>query len=55
MVLRIIAFELVVRVSVKYANNTCDGSSTCEKAVLRFQIRLRDMIINSICLTLMEH
>ena len=28
-VLKIIAFELVAGVSVKYAKNTCDGPSTC--------------------------
>ena len=29
MVLKIIAFELVPGVSVKYDCNTCDGTSTC--------------------------
>ena len=55
MVLKIISFEAVVGVSVSYHKNTCDRLSTCLKAVLTFQIELRDMIERSICLILMEH
>ena len=52
---KIIPFELVAWVSPNYEKTTCDGRPPCSKAVLRFQIRLRDMIHNSICLLLMEH
>ena len=54
MVLKIISFETVVGVSINYHKNTCDRLSTCLKAVLTFQIELRDMIERSICLILME-
>ena len=55
MVLKIIVFELVTGISVSYGKNTCDRSSTCYKAVLKFEIQLSDMIHNSICLILIEH
>ena len=54
MVLKIIAFEFVVGGSLNYEKNTCDGPSTCQKSVLRIQIRLRGVIHNSISLILME-
>ena len=54
-VLRKIAFEFVVVVPVNYDKNACDGLSTCKKAVIRFQTRLRVMIQNSFYLILMEH
>ena len=53
-VLKIIAFELVAGVSANYDKNTSDGPWTCYKAVLRFQIWVRHMIRNLICLILME-
>ena len=55
MVLKIIALEFVAGVSVNYHKNTCDRPSTSQKNVLTFQIQLRDMIHNSICLILTEH
>ena len=54
-VLRLIAVELVAGVSLNYDKNACEQPSTCKKASLRFQILLRDMIHNSICLILMEN
>ena len=55
MVLNIIAFELVARVSVNYDKNAWERPSRCEKLVLRFYIPLRVMIHNSVFLILMEH
>ena len=54
-VFKIIAFELKALISFNYDKNTCEGPSTCEKAVLRFQIPIRDIIHKSICFILMEH
>ena len=55
MVFNINLFEVVVGVSVNYDKNTCDRLSTCQKAVLRFRIQLKDMTQKSICLILMEN
>ena len=54
LVSEIIAVELVAGISLNYVENTCDWPSTCYKMVVRFQIQLRVMINNSICLILME-
>ena len=55
MVLKRISFQLAAAVSVNYDKNRCESLPTCSKAVLRFQIQLRDMIHNSICFILMGH
>ena len=55
MVLKIIGFELVAGVSLNYEKNICDRSSMFEKAILRFEMQLRDIIHYSNCLILMEH
>ena len=54
-VFKIISFEVKVLISVNYEKNACEQWSQCEKAVLRFQIQLRDIIHNSICLMIIEH
>ena len=54
LVLKINALELVARLSLYYDKNKCARPSTCYKTLLAFQIRLRDMIHNSLCLILME-
>ena len=54
MVLKIITFELIAGVPLKDEKKACEWSSTCETAVLRFEIALRDIIQNSLCLILME-
>ena len=52
MVLKIIEFQLVVGASVNYEQRTCDRLPTYEKAVLRFEIPLKNITHNSICLIL---
>ena len=54
LVSEIIAVEVVAGISLNYDKSTCDRSSTCYKAVQRFQIRLKAMIHNSVCLILIE-
>ena len=51
----LIAIKVAAGGFVNYDKNTCDGLSACQKTISRFQIRLRDMIHNSISLTLMEN
>ena len=51
----IIAFEPVERISLIYDESTCDLHSTFYQAVLGFQIWLREMFSDSICLRLMEN
>ena len=53
LVLKINALELIAGKSVYYDKNTCDWASRCYKSVPTFQILLRDMIHNSLGLTLM--
>ena len=55
MILKIIAFELVAGNSLSSEENTCDMPSTCEKTVLRFQIWLKVIFSNWICLRLQEN
>ena len=55
LVLKIIVFELVAKISLKSSKKRCDWSSTCWKTVLRFQIWLRQMLFDWICLRLMEN
>ena len=54
LVSEIIAVEVVAGISLNYDKSTCDRPSTCYKAVRRFQIRLKAMIHNSVCLILIE-
>ena len=55
MVLKIIAFDLLAGVYVNYDKNTSNRTSTFQKAVLGFQMPLRDIKPNSIYLILIEH
>ena len=53
-VFEIMTFEHIARISLKYDKNTCDWQSTCYQTAVRFQIWLREILPNSICLGLME-
>ena len=55
MFLNIIVLELVAGVSINYDKNACDRPLTFQKAVLGFQMPLRDIKPNSIYLILIEH
>ena len=46
------AFELKPLISVIYDKNACERPSTCEKAVVRLPIALKDITNNLICLIL---
>ena len=51
-VFEIIAFEPVAVISLNFAENTCYRQSSCYETVLGFQIRLRVILSDSICLRL---
>ena len=44
----IITFELVAGISLSSEGKTCDRQSKCEKTVLRLQMSLEQMFLNSI-------
>ena len=50
----IMTLEHVARISLNNDENTCDRESARYQTVLRFQIRLKEMFSNSICLGLIE-
>ena len=54
LVLKITAFEHTPGIFLQSDEKTCGRLSTCWKTLLRFQIWLRQLFSNSICLTLME-
>ena len=47
--------EHVARISLNNDKNTCDRESTRYQTVLRFQIKLKEMFSNTICLGLIEN
>ena len=51
----IMAFEHVSEISLNYDENACELKSKCYQKVLRFHIRLKGMLSNSICLGLMKN
>ena len=51
----IMTFEHVSEISLNYDENACERKSRCYQKVLRFHIRLKGMLSNSICLGLMEN
>ena len=54
LILNIIPAELVAAIIVNYEKNTRNRLSICYKTILKFKIRLRDMIHISLSLILME-
>ena len=54
-VFEIMAFEHVARISLSYDENACDPQSMCYQTNLRFQILLKEVFSNSICLGLMKN
>ena len=51
----IMTLKHVARISLNNDKNTCDRESTRYQTVLRFQIRLKEMFSNTICLGLIEN
>ena len=49
------AFEHVAGNSLNYDHNSYDRQGTCAQTVLRFQISLREMFSQWICLELLEN
>ena len=47
-------FRVLPEISLNYDENTCDPQSSSFQTVLRFQIWLKEMFGNSICLGLTE-
>ena len=54
-ILKIVAFEVKVPFFINYEKKACEPRSTCQKAVLRFQIALQEIINILICLLLMKN
>ena len=55
MVLKLIAFEVKAVISVNYDKNACEQPSMCYKALLRFEIEIRETTSILICLRLTEN